>query len=343
MRELVAFAAERNVTLIPEIDLPGHARAILASYPELGCLRRSLSVRRSGGIEDNLICAGKTGSLDFLCALLDEVCDIFPSPWIHIGGDEAHKTVWEQCPACRRALQTQGLTDFEQLQAQFMNRLISHLQQRGRTAICWNEDVYSGLLDSSAVVQYWNELDRRDYVYPQLTHGHSVIFSNIHKCYANYGYGMVPLKSTYEMEPSILTHCNIPAAQVLGFECPIWCEQVTSSPELEYLLFPRLCALAEACWTPNRSFDDFCRRLPAYYPVFAHNAIAAAPISEALPHGEQAAAILLRDAVRMGNLELTPGPDKLTGWVQQLTGDYYTPEEIAQILTAAQQYRNGMF
>lgn len=341
MREIVLFAEERGIDIIPEIEVPGHSRAMLAAYPELGCLGRRLEIQSGGGIEKNIICAGKESSYDFLFGLLDEVCELFPGSWIHLGGDEAPKDVWKICPDCRRRMAEEGLEDYEELQGLFHRRLIDYLHKKGKQVICWNEAALSNRTGQDVVLQYWNELDRRDYVYSRMQSGSRLLFSNIHKCYANYGYGMSPLKSTYDFEPSILQHMDLPNEQVLGLECPVWTETVAGEDFLEYLIFPRFCAIAEAAWCRQRDFGAFCERLEEYLKQLRSDGVRTATVSEAVPRGKAAIRQVLTDAVRMGNLERGSGQDKLSGWIHHLTGDYYSQEMKEEILQAAAVYRES--
>ena len=155
IREIVEFARVRGVEIIPEIDLPGHTTALLAAYPQYSCAGKPVELRQHGGIFDVILCAGKDETFAFLEELLGEICPLFPSPRFHIGGDEAPKTEWKKCPHCKARMESLGLTDYEDLQGWFTNRVTDILKKYGKRAICWNDTLEAKDPDTGNQVQFW--------------------------------------------------------------------------------------------------------------------------------------------------------------------------------------------
>ncbi|MGN0999175.1 MAG: beta-N-acetylhexosaminidase [Faecousia sp.] len=341
IRDIVQFAAERGIEIVPEIDLPGHSRAMQASYAALNCRTEQLEMRTEAGIEDSLICPGREENIAFLEGVLDELCALFPGRYFHIGGDEAPKNSWKNCPHCQRRIREEGLSDEEQLQGWLMNRLAACLREKGKTAICWDDSFASGSIGENVIAQYWNELDRRGFMGRELSGNRKVILSNLHCFYSNYGYGFIPMEVTYSYEPVIPAVETIPEQNILGVECTVWTEEISSPEELEFYLFPRLCAAAEAAWTAERDFPDFRQRLDRYSTILKAYGISFAGNEKAFPKGEKLRKAILKDGLRMnmiGSLEETEmgltseSRRKVGGWLQNMTGGTYTPEEIHTLL-----------
>ena len=163
IRDIIEYARQRNITIVPEIDMPGHAEAALSAYPELGCFGLPVEIPQSG-FTQNIFCAGKDGTLRFLKNVLDEVCALFPSPYIHLGGDEAPKGNWDQCPDCRKRITTEGLKDSHDLQLWFSAQMANYLKSKGRKAIFWGDVVYHDgyPLPDNTVIQWWNYRGHKD-------------------------------------------------------------------------------------------------------------------------------------------------------------------------------------
>jgi hexosaminidase len=262
IREVVDYAMARQIDVVPEIDLPGHSEAALAAYPEFSCSGEPGEVESKFGIFDRIFCAGKEETYSFLFKLLDEVCDLFPSKYFHLGGDEAPKSQWESCPDCNRVMKEQGFTDYEELQAYFTARLIRHLKEKGKTPVAWNEAAASGNLDESAVLQYWLE-EGADYTRAEIAKDRKFILSPVYHFYCDYTYEHVPMKATLLYEPKIQEE-SIPEKNILGVEAPMWTEYTPFGEDIEKLMYPRIHALAECGWTRERDYEDFTRRLEVF-------------------------------------------------------------------------------
>jgi hexosaminidase len=270
VRDLVAFAQSRHVTLVPEIEMPGHFLAALAAYPEYSCRGGPFEVRTRWGVEPDILCPGQDAAVAFAKDILDEVTDLFPSRFIHIGGDEAPRDRWKECPRCRTRIRAEGLQNEAQLQTWFNRQIEDFLASRGRRLIGWDEILEGGLTPGAAVMS-WRGMEGG---LAAAQAGHDVVMSPTSHCYFDYAQaqgpaepesigGLIPLATVYAFEPVPST---LPAAQqrhVLGAQGNLWSEFLRSLADVEYFAYPRAVALAEVVWSPaaERNFDDFQRRL----------------------------------------------------------------------------------
>jgi hexosaminidase len=277
VKEIVAYAASRFVTVVPEIEMPGHSVAALASYPELGCTGGPYQVRNFWGIAKDVYCAGNEQVYSFLQDVLDEVLTLFPSQFIHIGGDECPKDRWEQCPRCQNAIQKYGLKNEHELQSYFIRRIETFLNSRGRRLIGWDEILEGGLAPNASVMS-WRGIDGGIYA---LKMGHDVVMTPTSHCYFDYYQsedlnreppaisGFLPLEKVYKFDP-VPSECTSEEARyILGAQGNLWTEYIQTTDQAEYMLFPRTCALAEVVWSPpeERSYENFLRRLQKFLPM----------------------------------------------------------------------------
>lgn len=261
VKEIVRYAAERYIEIIPEIDLPGHTLALLSAMPELGCTGERYEVAERFGIDDRIMCAGREENYEFLEKLLSEVVELFPSKYFHLGGDEVPKTHWENCEKCKEKLKSEGLKNFEELQGYFTNRVINILKSHGKTPIVWNEAIYSGTLDDAATCQYWSDGKRAERVVKAARGGRKVIVSKCLPYYLDYPYGMTSVKDTYKYNPAELFD-DESKRNIVGVECPLWTEYVPTKEKLYYQAFPRVIAVAESGWYDGeKDYADFEERL----------------------------------------------------------------------------------
>jgi hexosaminidase len=186
LREIVEYCSQRHIEVIPEIDLPGHTRAILASYPELSCTGKNISVGTKQGIYSDILCAGNDKVFELVFDVLREVMEIFPSKRIHIGGDEAPKKRWHECPKCQQRMRELGLNNEEELQGWFVNRIVDFLAVNGREAIAWNESLKSGLIKNNLIIQDW--MDKKGLSQSFANNGGRVIISDFYNYYLDYPY-----------------------------------------------------------------------------------------------------------------------------------------------------------
>ena len=338
--DVVAFAAQRGIELIPEIDLPGHTTAILAAYPELSCTGEPLAVAEHFGILERILCAGKEAVYAFLDELLEEVCGLFPSRYFHIGGDEAPKGEWEKCPDCRRALAAKGLADCEALQAYFTGRLVRLLKRHGKTAVAWNEALASGQLDGSVMAQYWVEWGP-SYSMAEAERGRRFILSNLPNFYLDYPCAMIPLASQLAFTPNIQGQPLPDDAQVLGLEAPLWTEWLSTAPDMERMLFPRLLAVAERAWQSRPDPDAFLAACGGYLRYLDRAGIHHASMEEVTVHGQEGIRQIVdhflfmsRSFAAEGGL-ISAAPEgleqmkpRVRGFLAQFMASSYTDEEI---------------
>ena len=278
IREAVEFARVRGVEIIPEIDLPGHATALLAAYPQLSCSGKQVRVDSTPGIRAVILCPGKEAVFGFLFELLEEIAALFPSRRVHLGGDEAPKGEWGKCPHCRRRMEAEGLANLEELQGWFTARLAARLRGCGKQVICWNESLLSERLPrdvTDLAIQYWAEVSKVGPARRFWENGGGMIFSDQFRAYLDLAYGTVTLKKAYSYEPGVLgfTGKGLPAprqarldAAVLGLETCLWSEFVSTAEQLAVQAFPRAYAIAEAAWTQpaRKDYKNFRRRLDAW-------------------------------------------------------------------------------
>lgn len=272
VREVVAYAAERYIDVIPEIEMPGHAVAALATYPHLGCTGGPYEVWPRWGISESIFCAGKEETFEFIENVLAEVIELFPYKYIHIGGDEAPRAEWEKCPACQKRIKDEGLKDEHQLQSYFMERVERWLNERGRSIIGWDE-ILQGGISKSATVMSWRGT-KGGIAAAKL--GNNVIMTPNSHCYIDYyqtsdpnangeplanGRNPINLRKTYSLDP--YKGLNETQQQYIkGVQVNLWTEYVSTFDHIQHMLLPRLAALSEVGWSyGNQDYDDFARRM----------------------------------------------------------------------------------
>ena len=262
IREIVSYASERNITAVPEIDMPGHAEAALNAYPRLSCFKEAAEIPETG-FTQVIFCAGKNRTLRFLKDVLDEICDLFPSEYIHLGGDEALKGNWDSCPDCARRMRREGLEDSHELQMWFSARMADHLKKKGRKAIFW-EDVVHGSdfqLPDNVAIQWWNYRGHGDLAVKRaLEKGYELICSPNYYTYLNFptepwkGYAAdrtFSLKDAYYHNP-LEDGIGSDSPLVLGGECALWTDYGLIEEMLDERLFPRIYAIAQILWSERK-------------------------------------------------------------------------------------------
>ena len=259
--EILAFAAERHIEVIPEIEMPGHNYETRAAYPELAC---SL---KDGGTDKWELCPGKEGTYEFLENVLLEVFDLFPNPYIHIGGDEAGKDNWAVCPDCQARMKTEGFTEVEQLQSYMIKRIESFAHEHGKRIIGWDE-ILEGGLAPDATVMSWRGTEGG---MKAIAQGHDVIFTPTQYCYFDYKQDeaqykpvgkFLPLEKVYSFEPMLEGISKEDEHHVLGLQGNLWTEHVLEDWHAEMQIYPRLFAISEVGWTmaENKDWPSFERR-----------------------------------------------------------------------------------
>lgn len=280
-REIVRYAAGRGITVIPEIDLPGHTQAALAAYPELGCTGGPYEVATRYGVLDDVLCVGKDEVMDFVKDVLTEVMDIFPSVYIHLGGDECPKVRWEKCPDCQRKIRELGLkasgskTREELLQSWFSSQLEAFLAEHGRRMICWNDvlcdwgDKVVGEPSKQTVIAGWMRTASTEIA---VREGYDAILCPVDYCYfsnaaVNRITGIESIRRVYDLPVRPEGLSDTGQRHILGVEACIWTERVSETDSLEWRLLPRLSTLSELQWSDPAQHD-----IGAYLPRLRHMA-----------------------------------------------------------------------
>jgi hexosaminidase len=269
VKEIVAYATERHITVIPEIEMPGHAQAALAAYPELACTDGPIEVATKWGVFPDVYCPTEI-TFGFLEDVLMEVFELFPSKYIHIGGDECPKTAWENSEFCQDLIKKEGLKDEHGLQSYFIQRMEKFINANGRSIIGWDE-ILEGGLAPNATVMSWRGIQGGIEAAEQ---GHDVIMTPGSHCYFDHYQsdspdeplaigGFLPLEKVYSFDPTPKELSPEHAKHILGGQANVWTEYLKTPESVEYMIFPRMCALAEALWSPkeNLNYEDFMSRL----------------------------------------------------------------------------------
>lgn len=273
VREIVAYAAERHITIVPEIEMPGHAQAAIAAYPWLGNTGEQLEVLPYWGVNPNVFNTSDR-TIQFLKDVLDEVMDLFPGQFIHVGGDECPKDQWKTSAEAQQRIKDNNLKDEHELQSWFIKQFDTYLDAKGRRLIGWDEILEGGLAPGAAVMS-WRGTEGG---IAAAKSGHDVVMSPTSHCYLDYGQsrntvtepltigGYVPLSKVYDFNPVPEGFTADQAKRVLGAQGNLWTEYMRDAHKVDYMAFPRLCALAEVVWTPqrDRKYDEFMNRLPEH-------------------------------------------------------------------------------
>ena len=273
IKDIVKYATDRYITIIPEIEMPGHSTAALASYPYLGCTKGPYKVMDTWGVLNDVYCAGNDSTFTFLQNVLDEVMQLFPSKYIHIGGDECPKERWKACPLCQKRIKDENLKDEHALQSYFIQRIEKYLNSKGRKIIGWDEILEGGLAPNATVMSWRGEEGGIE----AAKQDHDVIMTPGTYCYLDHSQsknedsltigGYLPLETVYNYDP-VPGALNVKQAKhILGAQGNVWTEYMETPSKVEYMIFPRMMALSEVLWTPKekKNWKDFERRLPELF------------------------------------------------------------------------------
>jgi hexosaminidase len=273
IKDVIKYAADRYITIIPEIEMPGHGMAALASYPYLGCTKGPYKVGEKWGVESDVYCAGNDSTYAFLENVLDEVMALFPSKYIHIGGDECPKDRWKTCPVCQKRMKAEGLKDEHALQSYFIQRIEKYVNSKGHSIIGWDEILEGGLAPNATVMSWRGEKGGID----AAKQHHKVIMTPTTYVYFDYTQGKhddsltiggnLPVQTVYNYEPLPAELTADEAKYILGGQANVWSEYMKTPAKVEHMIFPRLTALSEVLWSPkaNKNWDDFKQRLQTQY------------------------------------------------------------------------------
>lgn len=267
VRDLVAYASARGVTLVPEIEMPGHCNATLVAYPDLSCSPRPYEVYpyfTGPGIQADVLCPSNPLAYKVMTEVLSEVIDLFPSRYIHIGGDECPKDRWHACPHCQAYMRAHGMKSEEELQSDFVKRIGRFIASKGRRMIGWDEILEGGLAPGAAVMS-WRGTEGG---VAAARAGSPVVMSPVSHCYFDYTYDQISTSKAYAFEPIPMGLTPKQASLVLGGQANMWTHIARTVPDVDRQVYPRLLALAEAVWSPAnlRNWPDFRKRLSTHKP-----------------------------------------------------------------------------
>lgn len=284
LRDVIDYAAKRHITIIPEVDLPGHMQAALTAYPELGCTGGPYEVRTIWGVSQDVLCVGNDFTLQFVKDVLSEVADIFPFEYIHIGGDECPKVRWEKCPKCQERIKSLGLksdakhTKEQRLQSYMIQEAAKYLKEKGKRIIGWTEILEGGLVPDATLMSWIGESGGIEAAHQH----HDVIMTPNTYLYFDYYQskkvedeplaigGYLPIEKTYNYEPMPKELTKEEQQYIKGVQANLWTEYIPVFSQVQYMVLPRLGAAAEVQWTDpsKKDYKDFLRRVPHLVAVY---------------------------------------------------------------------------
>ncbi len=274
IKELINYASDHFITIIPEIDLPGHTLSLLSAYPNLGCTKENYTVKDSFGIFDDILCAGNDESFIFINNIFNEMIEIFPHEYIHIGGDEAPKNKWNRCSLCNKRMKDENITNAEHLQGYFSSRVGNYLSDKGKRIIGWDE-ILESTISKDAIIMSWRGINNGEIAAEK---GHEVIMSPMSNMYFDYSQvtgdwaqprtigGYVSLKRVYDFNPY---GTIVNKSLVIGVQGNLWTEYIFSEAGIMYQLLPRLSGLCEVQWgIDKKDFNEFANRLRKFVLIY---------------------------------------------------------------------------
>lgn len=341
VKDVVAYAQKRYITIVPEIEMPGHSVSVLAAYPELACKPGNYEVRTKWGISEDIVCPSEQ-TFQFFENVLSEVVQLFPGKYVHIGGDEAPKDVWKESPEVAKIMKKNKLKDVEQVQGWFNARIEKFLQSKGKKLVGWDEILEAGITPSSTVMSWRGEKGGIE----AARHGNEVVMTPTTYVYFDYGQnpiphnpleplmisGYLPLEKVYSYKPLSEELTSEQHKYILGVQANLWTEYITTPNKVEYMMYPRMLALSEIAWTPfeKKDFESFEARLSRQFPR-----LDAMDIHYRVPHptGLDSASIVTQGDKAIITLKsIVPGAEiryTLDGHIPDQTTELYTkPLEI---------------
>ena len=275
-KEIVEYANKLHITVVPEIEMPGHLVAAIASYPEISCKGEATKVWSRYGVSKTIGCCGGEELYKFIYDIIDELVEVFPGPYFHIGGDEVPKDAWKLCPKCQAKIKELGLKCENDLQGYFNNQVLAYLNKKGKTMVAWNEAIEASNLDGNTLIQYWIGDLRENGVLDWLGKGNNIVISSHDHLYMNHLYCQKDLPTFYSVDLDLLGIDEKYENQIKGIEAPVWTEYIRNRRKMEFNLYPRLMAISEINWTKKelKDYNDFEKRVINFGPMLdAHDII----------------------------------------------------------------------
>lgn len=355
IREIVEYARDRGIDVLPEIDMPGHTSSILAAYPEYGCAGKIIPLATRGGIYADILCAGKERVYDFLENLLKEVCGLFPYKRFHIGGDEAPRKAWKACPDCKRKLEMlkadgyfgEGYEPtFSDLQGYFTKRVTDIIRECEKSPVAWNEVLGSKDIPDDIVVQFWSPDAEGDSV-SYVKEGGRFIYSNMYELYLDYPHSMTSLKKICNVSAEIGGMKCDELSGMMGYESPVWTEQIDNNETLEKRLFPRAYAVGLLGWNGEiADYDDFDEGLNIILDKAKDAGIHVTDKDWWNPEGdkrlEEALDFMkgMYDGPNEAADESESSPEEEKAWLEHYVKMFFRPEDIEYIMKLVEEVTN---
>lgn len=270
IKEIVDYAHKFGIKVMPELDIPGHSRAAIAAYPQLSCFPRGLEVATHWGVKHDVLCVGKDSVFEFIFKVIDEMCELFPDAYFHIGGDEVPKVRWEVCPKCQKRLKELKLDNYDDLQFWFMNKIKDYLKTKGKQSFMWSWDLNNSgtALEEELGFTLCNDMNNLN--------NRPFIDTSTKAYYIDLPYGKISLKDTADH--------TVPAGNCLGMEATLWTEYVKNLKKADIMTFPRLAPFSENAWNGQSDFNEIMGKLDLYYAFLDFNHIGYSKPKKAVPN-----------------------------------------------------------
>lgn len=287
MLDVIAYAHSKHIRVVPEIDTPGHVKAMLAAYPDLACFPRDFSVSNFWGVKHDVLCVGKESTFTFMTELFDELAEIFTDGTFHLGGDEVPTERWKCCPHCQKRMKQEGMTDEAELHTYYLNRMASYLRKKGLEVRMWNDIPKEKAVDKSLTWQLWNGAIKPEDAVKELNGGRKFVISCAENYYLDQPYALTSLEKCYGFEPEAEGLTDEGKKNLLGVEGCLWTEFVPDMLTADRMTYPRLAAICESAWSPKekKSYDSFCNKLGSYYELLGTLGVSAKPLKKTEPKG----------------------------------------------------------
>lgn len=286
LKSLVKYAKEYGIEIIPEIDVPGHLLGAISQYPELSCSKKRIDVRVEWGVEKIIACASDPNTLRFIEDIIDEVVEIFPCKYFHIGGDEVPKDEWKTCKSCQNKMKELGLKNENELQGWLTDVITEYLNNKGKQAVIWDENLDVPIKANSTITQLWSNKLNKSQSEDWIKKGNKMLISYCHNFYFDYPYGKTPLKKTYLFSSKTIKLKPQYEKNVLGMEAAMWSEWMRDITKFEFMLYPRMQAFSENCWCDNLdSYEGFEDRLKSHLEYLSCEEIIYCPLHICNPSG----------------------------------------------------------
>lgn len=287
LKEIISYAHDRYIKVIPEIDTPGHVMAMLAAYPELACFPRDFTVSTFFGVRHDVLCPGKENTFEFLYEVFDELTEIFTDGVVHIGGDEVPTMRWEACPDCQKRMADEGIENVTGLYAYYLDRIAAYLCSKGVEVRMWNDSVREKNVDGRIALQLWNGEMSRPNIIAELKKGRKFIISCSDYYYLDLPYAVTSLEKCYNFEPCLEGITDEEEKNIIGVEGCLWTEFVPDMLKADKMTYPRLAAISESAWSQRdrKNFEKFKNKLTFYYGFLGALGVRAASLKKASPEG----------------------------------------------------------